>query len=206
MLDNIKFIKPQFREIVISQNRYHLFMASIAATIDLRNKAYESNSFIECIVLTANYIDALLRSAIILTNQLEHRNSVIDISVLFQSESDKPIMEKEIYKRALSRNIIDQELFDGLINLYNERNKVVHRYIITDIRTEDIKQILFRYYELDDKVWKIVNTLEKRQFEQEIGLYGNGIEPGTEIKGELKLILNSQIRDKHGRIEQAKEK
>ena len=199
-LDTVKFIKPQFRELVIAQNRYNLFMSSIAATIDLRNRAIENGSFIEFIILTANHIDALLRSAIILTNQLELGNSDIDTSILFQSETDKPIMEKEIYKRTLQRNIIDQKFFEELTDLYNERNKVVHRYIITDIRTEDILQIAFRYDQLDDKVRNLTSALEKKQFEQKVGLYGKGIEPGTELKDELKLKLKYQLRDKHGRI------
>jgi hypothetical protein len=199
-LATIKFIKPQFRDIVIAQNRYTLFMSSIAATIDLRNRALENGSFIEFIILTANHIDALLRSAIVLTNQLEQGNSDIDTTVLFQSETDKPIMEKEIYKRVLDRNIIDKKLFDELTVLYNERNKVVHRYIITDIRTEDILRIASRYDELDDKVWALTSSLEKKQFEQKIGLYGKGIEPGAESKDELKIKLQYQLRDKHGRI------
>lgn len=126
-LDNIKFIKPQFRDIVIAHYRYNLFMKSIMATLDLRNRAFENGAFIELVVLTANHIDALLRIAIILTNQLEQRNSDIDISLLFQSQTDKPVMEKEIYKKALAKKIIDQKLFDELTDLYNERNKVVHR-------------------------------------------------------------------------------
>ncbi|MEQ8243557.1 hypothetical protein [Fulvivirga sp.] len=199
-LVTIKFIKPQFRDIVIAQNRYTLFMSSIAATIDLRNRALENGSFIEFIILTANHIDALLRSAIVLTNQLEQGNSDIDTTVLFQNETDKPIMEKEIYKRVMDRNIIDKKLFDELTVLYNERNKVVHRYIITDIRTEDILRIASTYDELDDKVWALTSSLEKKQFEQKIGLYGKGIEPGTESKDELKIKLQYQLRDKHGRI------
>ncbi len=199
-LATIKFIKPQFRDIVIARNRYTLFMSSIAATIDLRNRAIENGSFIEFIILTANYIDALLRSAIVLTDQLEQSNSDIDITVLFQSETDKPIMEKEIYKRALERSIIDEKLFDELTELYNERNKVVHRYIITDIRTEDMLGISFRYDDLGDKVLALISSLEKKQFEQKIGLYGQGIEPGTESKDELKIKLQYQLMDKHGRI------
>ena len=199
-LTTVKFIKPQFRDIVIAQNRYALFLSSIAATIDLRNRAISNGSFIEFITLTANHIDALLRSAIILTNQLEKNNTDIDTSILFQSETDKRIMEKDIYKRTFNTGIIDKKLFDELTILYNERNKVVHRYIITDIRTEDILQIASKYDQLDDKVNDLVNNLEKKQFELKIGLYGHGIEPGKEPKDDLIEKLKYKIRDKHGRI------
>jgi hypothetical protein len=199
-LKNIKFIKPQFRNSVIAQNRFNLFMSSIAATIDLRNRAIDNGSFIEYIVLTANHIDAMLRSAIILTNQLENGNKDIDTSILFQSETDKPIIEKEIYKRALDKKIIDQTLFDELFLLYNDRNKVVHRYIITDIRTEEILEIAMKYDKIDVKINSILNALEKRQFDLGIGLYAGGVEPGQEVDSKFLERLKFQIRDKHGRI------
>ncbi len=108
-------------------------MAAIASIIELKNGAIEKDSFIEYIVFSANHIDALLRLSIILNNQLINSNEEIDIKLLFQSESDKAIMEHSIYKQCLDLNIISRSLFDGLENLNKERNKVIHRYIITDI-------------------------------------------------------------------------
>src|SRR3989337_245004 len=90
-------------------------------------------------------------------------------------------MEKEIYKRAVKTKIINQELYDELFELYNERNKVVHRYIITDFRTEDILEIAMKYEKSDVKISSILNALEKKQFDLGIGLYAGGIEPGKEM-------------------------
>ena len=96
-LSTVKFIKPEFRQKVVSLRRFNLFMASIATTIDLRNRAIQNNSFIEYVILSASSIDALLRLSIILTSQIENKNDEIDTTLLFQSESDKAIMEREIY-------------------------------------------------------------------------------------------------------------
>lgn len=199
-LKTIKFIKPQYRNQVIALDRFDHFMASMAATIDLRNRALESRSFIEYVVLSANNIDALLRLSIILTNQLEQKNKNIDTSYLFQGKEDKPIWEKEIYKKALSKKIISNELFDKLYKLYEERNKVVHRYIITDIRTKDLRNIALKYSEIEDTVSTIVGELEQKQFKEKVGIYGTESPPERKIKGiELKR-LRYQVRDKHGNI------
>ena len=98
-------------------------MASIATTIQLRNNSIKHKSFIEFIALSANHIDALLRLSIIYNDQIVNNNKEIDTTLLFQNESDKPIMEKDIYKKALEKNIITQEIYDKLFTLYGERNK-----------------------------------------------------------------------------------
>ena len=201
-----KLVKPQFRSIVAASRRYELFIGSIAANIDLRNKAIKNNSFIELVVLIANHIDAALRLSIIYTNQIENSNDEIDTTYLFQSETDKAVMEREIYKVALDRNIIDKRTFDELELLYKERNKVVHRYIITDIQTGDVLEIARKYFGIDERIDSITNSLERKQFDLKVGIHGKSVEPpGSPSKHELKKIY-SQIRDKHGRAVAPKKK
>jgi len=199
-LSSIKFVKPEHRDIVVSQKRLSLFMASIATTIQLRNNSIKHKSFIEFIALSANHVDALLRLSIIYNDQIVNNNKEIDTALLFQKESDKPIMEKDIYKKALEKNIITQELYEKLFSLYNERNKVIHRYIITDIRTEDLLEIAVEYDKIDHKIDDLVNNLEHKQFELKVGIFGTDSPPNGRLNGlELKK-LQYQIRDKHGKI------
>ncbi len=201
VLSSVKFIKPQYRDKVISLRRYNLFMIAIATTIDLMNKAIENGSFIEYVALAANRIDALLRLSIILKKQIGNKNDEIDDSLLFQSESDKPIMERAIYKLALNENIIDQGIFDKLESLYIERNKVIHRFVITDIRTEDIIEISVQYSYLMDDIDLIVNNLEKEQVTLGVGINANNKDLGVKPSGnELDRLIVS-IKDKHGNIE-----
>lgn len=200
VISSFKFIKPEFRDRVLTLRRYGLFMVSIAATIDLRNRALKNGAFIELVVLTANRIDGLLRLAIILTDQLEQKNEEIDTSILFQGESDNIIMERKIYQAALSKGIISQQIFDELERLYQERNKVVHRYIITDIRTENVLMIAKAYSEIENKVDEIINKLEQEQYELKIGINATDTPPGERLDGQLLSRLLTEIRDKHGRV------
>lgn len=200
-LSTVKFIKSEFRQKVVSLRRFNLFMASIATTIDLRNRAIQNNSFIEYVILSASSIDALLRLSIILTSQIENKNDEIDTTLLFQSESDKAIMEREIYKRALNKGIISYEMYVELENLYKQRNRVVHRYIITDIRTDEVVEISHNYAILNDKVGAIINSIEQNQVKLKVGIHKNNTKLGIKPdKMELKEIISS-IKDKHGKIE-----
>ena len=199
-LSTIKFIKPEYREIVSANSRYDLFMISIVATIDLMNKSLENGSLIEYVALSANKIDALLRLSIILTNQLEDGNDIIDTKYLFQAETDKAIMERTIYKIVLEKGIICQPIYEELEELYRKRNKVIHRYIITDIRTEDIKKIAFEYHQLNEKIYIIINGLEKKQNVMSIGIHKNNNTLGTMKDSTLKDVI-SKVRDKHGDID-----
>lgn len=198
-LSTIKFIKLEFRDIVSSNRRFDLFMTSIAATIDLLNKAGKNGSLIEYVALSANKIDALLRLSIILSQQIEEGNALIDTKYLFQADSDKAIMERTIYNTVLEKGIISVAIYEELEKLYRERNKVVHRYIITDIRTEDIKKIAYEYYQLSEKIDTIVNDLEKKQNDLNVGIHKNNETLGTLGDTTLKEVI-SKIRDKHGDV------
>lgn len=202
VLSSIKFIKPKFRDIIITQRRTDLYMASIATIIELKNKAIEKDSYIEYIVFSANHIDALLRLSIILNNQIINGNDEIDLKLLFQSENDKAIMERTIYKQCLHLRIIDQHLFDELESLYKERNKVIHRYIITDIRTEDIFKIATNYEKIFESIDNLILRLEAQQVEKKIGIWGNI--NNTKLSETDREILYTKIRDKQGRLPKRK--
>lgn len=198
-LSSIKFVKPNFRETVIANRRFELFMTSIAAVIDLMNKALEKECLIEYVALSANRIDALLRLSIILSEQIENKNDLIDTKYLFQGETDKHIMERTIYSLVLEKQIISKQIYDKLDALYKERNKVIHRYIITDIRTEDIKRIALIYYEVGQKIDQIISSLEQEQSEKKIGIHKNRNNLGK-LEDSMLESLISNIRDKHGNI------
>lgn len=197
VLSSIKFIKEPFRKIVVAERRFDLFMVSIASIVELKNKAVERDSFIEYIVYTANHIDALLRLSIILTNQLAQGNNEIDVTLLFQSENDKPIMEKAIYKRCLDMGILNSSLYDRLKVLYDERNKVIHRFIITDIRVEEIFGTATAYENIFDDVESIIENLEAHQRQRKVGVWGNS---PSGLSEETKELLITKIKDKQGRL------
>lgn len=185
------------RDVILPRIKWDKFMLAYGATVDLVNRAYKSGSSFELVILSANQIDALLRQSIILTTQLKERSNVIDVSLIHQGEKDKPIFEKEVYKKALNSNIISQELFDELFRLYNIRNKAVHRYIISDIKTNDIIELAYSYIKARRKVGETLMNLEKEQFDKQIGIHKGNRPPNAEFSDEDLERFISNIKDKH---------
>lgn len=153
-----------------SWEKLHNFMKSFAATVELESRAAKQGCFVECIVLSAAVIDATLRMGLILKHQLDtSTNSLLD-DLLHQEEADRGISEREIYRRSLSNQIIDQVSFDKLNNLYDRRNRVIHRYCISLITTKDVLDIASEYAELKHEVSDFVAKLEKEQIRLGVGM------------------------------------
>lgn len=200
-LKTVLVIRDEYRISLLASERFTKFMNSLGASIDLMNRAYKNGSSIELVVLLANQIDALLRLTLILKKQLDTSTDEIDTTLIFQKETDKPIMEKKVYKMALDEGIITQPLYDKLFELYNQRNKVIHRYIITDLLTKDVMRIVYDYSIMEEKVGEIVKEFEQKQFKLKIGIYGTDIPPDHPIDEETKQKVIGAIKEKHAHNE-----
>jgi len=121
-LSTLELISPDKRDLALEFDKYEKFMASLAASFDLKNRAIENKSVIELMIIIANQIDAYLRMAIVMKKQLQEKTNRIDIALLFQGETDPPIMERKIYKQAKDLGVISQDTLDKLDKLYSERN------------------------------------------------------------------------------------
>jgi hypothetical protein len=146
------------------------FVRGVAGSASLLTKAIENNAFIECVSLLSNQIDALLRIGLILDAQLKEDNTLVIDELLYQGVSDKTITEKEIYIRSLSNNIIKRELKDELDKLYTERNKVIHRYIISDLKTSEIQNTAIKYARIKETIQGIIVELENEQIRTHRGM------------------------------------
>lgn len=187
------------------RDRYDRFMTSMVASLDLRNRAYENGSFIELIVLLANYIDALLRLGLILNEQLENQNSEYSKEIIFQSPTDKPIVEKKIYKIALDKKIISDRQYEKLFQLYNERNKVVHRYIVTDLKTQEIIDLGQEYANIESEIGEIISQLEYEQYKKGVGYNKGNIPPGDGMTKSVRESIYASVREKHHNKKLSKE-
>ncbi len=196
-LSTLVLLSQDQRVIALEIDKYEKFTASLAASFDLKNKALENKSFIELLIITANQIDAYLRLAIVMKTQLKARTNRIDITYLFQGESDVPINERKIYRQAKEFEIINEETYNTLEALYKERNKVVHRYIISSFKTIDIYKIVLDYEITCEIVRNNLKSVEDLQFKEGIGIHGNGKDPEAEPSDKDISILYSQINDKH---------
>jgi hypothetical protein len=200
-LSTVICIKPEDKDRYLSIDRYDKFMYSLVAAIDLTNRAYENGSTIELTILLANHIDALLRLSIMLNRQINNKNDKIDKMLIFQNISDKPILEREIYRIAFVEKVINENIYNKLNELYEERNKIVHRYIISDIKTMDMIRIVNEYGTLSDQIGKITNDLEEKQFKLKIGIHSGNTSPNRPLNRKNTKKLIYFIKDKHANSE-----
>ena len=162
------------------------FMEGFSAATLLLKRAGENGFFIEFICLAASVIDGSLRIGLILQHQLDTMSSGILDDVLYQAEEDKIIPERAIYKRASRKRIINDKLYKRLEALYMKRNKVIHRYIISDMTTIEALGIAVEYERIISDVSAAIYEIESRQIELNVGIAKKAsAKPGLKEIGEF---------------------
>ncbi len=196
-LATLEFISEGNRKYALIADRYEKFMAAPGASSDLKISALEKDSFIEYTIIAANQIDAYLRISLILEGQLNSNSDEFDDVLLYQGDTDRPVSERKIYDIALGKNIIEKDLFDELEALYKQRNKLVHRYIISDLKSRDLIRIAYDYEKACEKIRLLLRALELEQFNCKIGIHGHGRHPHDAPTSDDLKLLYSQVNDKH---------
>jgi hypothetical protein len=146
------------------------FLYSFGAARKLLRRAYERGALIEALALYVSLIDGMLRIAIILDKQIVTAVGEFDESYIRQESGGKRYTEKAIYEEALSRGIIDVSLHSEVVALYEERNKIVHRFFLTNVKYAEIGPHLDRYEAIYRRCYEIVYELEARQIEGGVGM------------------------------------
>jgi len=196
-LKSLRVIPQIDRELAANLDKHDNFLASLAASYDLLNNAYKSESYIELVVILSNQIDAFLRSAIILKEQLEKETNDIEVKYIFQRDDEKGINERSIYKKAFEFKIIDDETFKELNDLYDLRNRVMHRYIISFLKTRDIVKTACDYSIMNEKIRLILESYEEMQFGKGFGIYGKGFNKDEKFDETEYRRTYSMANDKH---------
>ncbi len=194
IISGFKLIEKTRSEIELDWHRLDSFIQGVGATEYMIDNAVGHKCFIEVTCLFASQIDALLRIGIVLQEQINNKNSSIDKAWIYQSADDKKKSEKEVYNTAKELGILDARVHDDLYELYEERNRVVHRFIISEITAAEIEQIAFRYYLIKERINKIVYNIENKQIELNLGMTRKGKAP----KG---VDYHRLIRNKMGGLE-----
>lgn len=195
-LSTLMCLSKDRREFAINFDRFEKFNASLAASFDLKKKAIKNRSYIELIIVIANQIDAYLRICIVHRFQIVENTILFKLEYLYQSEKDRPLMEKKIYDKAKEMSILSEEQHSKLHNLYDLRNKVVHRYIISDIKTMELREICYEYELLCEEIRLVLADIETEQFEKKIGYHGTK-NPHRERNQNHVDELLSMVNDKH---------
>jgi|SRR5437588_5221686 len=89
------------------------FISGFAAARELHARAGKAGSFVESVCLGASLVDALLRVGLVLQHQLDHRTRDIPLDLVFQGPSEKPVSEREIYRRSRTQLVIDDSIFQS---------------------------------------------------------------------------------------------
>jgi len=180
------------------------FMKGFTAAVQLSQRAAKNGSFIESVCLSASIIDALLRIGIILDNQLKTKTDKILNDLLYQPDEKKIVTERNIYKEALNKKIITNKIYTELNELYYERNKVVHQYIISEITTEMVLKIAARYSNMVHIIKDSIRKLEDEQLRLGIGMTKTGVDVPEFVRKNANDFMEKIINEKHGNPDLAK--
>ncbi|MEV4384303.1 hypothetical protein AB0J68_01025 [Micromonospora sp. NPDC049580] len=149
------------------------FVQAFAAARLLLQRAHEHGFLIEGMVLYVSLIDGLLRTAIILDKQLAGDPVTVG-DYVEQVPGGAKFTEREIYREARRRGVIDEILENEVGNLYEYRNAIVHRFFLTRLQYADLAPYLVRYELVYDQCSAIVEALEDRQVREGKGMTVEG--------------------------------
>lgn len=196
ILNSVVIVPPSDRKLAADLDKFDRFTGSLAASHDLLNAAIDSESFVEIIAIAANQIDAYLRLSLVIAKQINEQTNDIETRYLFQADGERGIMERKVFDDALKFDVIDQEAFDDLSALYDLRNRVIHRYIISNIRTRDLVDIARRYLNALETMRQTLRGFEQRQADKPFGVYGKKLGNPSVTEDSVRR-LHASANDKH---------
>ncbi|MBV6491455.1 MAG: hypothetical protein IT202_06755 [Fimbriimonadaceae bacterium] len=132
--------------------------------------AKERICYIEAVILQTAFIDAMLRMALVLRDQLVNKHGDVDFNLLCQPDGTRNLSEREVYDRALEQAVVDDLLHQELQDLFRERNRIVHRLFISEIKYTDLIPVSHRLDKAIEQVHDIVWRLEREQIETGVGM------------------------------------
>lgn len=163
-------IRHNKKEAKKSLEIFQNFLRAFGATRLLLQRAYERGSLIEGLVLYAALADGFCRICLVLKEQLEKRSMDINQKYIYQHDDEQNFSERKIYHLVFERKIIGKNLFKELNTLYNIRNKVIHRFFISEVEYSHLEIVCTRYEKVYEQLHKITYNLESEQIKQGAGM------------------------------------
>ena len=197
VLRSIVVVPPNERNLAANLNKHDRFLASLVASYDLLYSAIESESYVEIIVLSANQIDAFLRLSIVLAKQLQAESDDIDVKYLFQGDGEKGLLERVVFNHARELGVIDEATREELSDLYDFRNRIVHRYVISSLKTRDMIPVVTKYLEMSERIRLVLRGFEEQQVGKNFGIYGHGFVRAESFDDMEIRRVHSWANDKH---------
>lgn len=157
----------------IDANPFKNFCETYDPVMRLIDRSKENGSLLEGLVLTTSLIDALLRNCLVLQNQIDNSNAEIDEIYIYQ-RGRSYISERNIFKEVHDRKIISADLFKQISDFYDERNKAVHRYFISNFQYMDIQTLLNKNLNIVSDLMKVLYEIEEEQIKLKVGITVRG--------------------------------
>jgi len=179
-----------------SWERFENFVRTFGATRLLLQRAHEYGFLIEGVVLYSALMDGFCRMCLILNEQITKRTSDINEKYIYQNNGEVNFSERVIYKQALKRKIIGKKLFEELNTLYDIRNKVIHRFFISEVEYSHLEIVCKRYEQAYNELWRINNDLEIKQIKMGVGMTTLG--PKTTKTDKAKIYWDIMKKIKSG--------
>jgi len=154
--------------------KFQNFLRAFGATRLLLQRAYERGSLIEGLVLYAALVDGFCRICLVLKEQFEKKNGDINQKYIYQHDDEPNFNERKIFGLVFEKKIIDKNLFKELNTLYDIRNKVIHRFFISEVEYSHLEIVCTRYEKVYEQLRKITYDLESEQIKQGVGMTISG--------------------------------
>ena len=157
-----------------SLGKFQNFLRAFGATRLLLQRAHERGSLVEGLVLYAALADGFCRICLVLKEQLDKKNGEINQKYIYQHDDEPNFNERKIYGLAFEKKIIDKNLFKELNTLYDIRNKVIHRFFISEVEYTHLEIVCTRHEKVYEQLHKITYGLESKQIKQGVGMTISG--------------------------------
>lgn len=146
---------------MLEKDFFNNFTHSATVARLLLAKAHDQGNLIEGIILYASSIDAFLRNLIAIKTGIRKDAHTVSLDLrYFYHDPSKWMNERNIYQQALDCGVINTAEHKELEKLYLFRNRVVHRFIISNITYAEIAPRLEKYEKIFDKLYKQLKALE----------------------------------------------
>jgi len=135
----------------------------------------------------------MLRMGIVLKEQIIDKTSYVNEGWLTKNYS-----EKKIFGKAEKLGLISKDFSDDLHSLYDGRNAVVHRFVITEVAYEYSKRLASEFEPRIVKLNEVLSKIEEEQIEKRIGMTVSGENVLSEEKERMMKELDEFFMKKMG--------
>ncbi len=172
-------------------DRIKRFISAFAVIITLRQRAWARACFVEYILLSWAQVDAMLRWGLVLKRQLESGDERVEARLI-----EGRLREREVIDTALGEGVIAPDVAENLHRLYQDRNKIVHRFFITDIDYEAAKRVASQMEPQIHHLTEVLGELEEEQVRTGRGMTRAGIPP--DLEDEAAAYMDRYVAEKLG--------